>query len=155
MKLNSPRDRWHLAGIVVLALTVNARATEWYDDFNDGNAEDGNPVTWTPYEALSGIYDASTGDYVLRPTDPNDEQENLAAFVYDSVFEDTYVRAQAYIDSTYPETGGNIALVARIDPWTFSGYTGALDSNGNLFFSRFDGGMQTNLTDVAVGFAPD
>ena len=37
------------------------------DDFSDGDAQDGMPVTWTE-RPNSGDYDATSGDYVLTPT---------------------------------------------------------------------------------------
>ena len=47
------------------ALQASA-ATVFNDNFSDGDAQDGMPVTWT--EATSGDYDATSGDYVFTPT---------------------------------------------------------------------------------------
>src|SRR5687767_14939808 len=50
-----------------MALATSARAAGWSDDFNDGSATDGIPVTWSFNEvgATPGTYDASSGDYTL------------------------------------------------------------------------------------------
>ena len=42
----------------------------FYDDFQDGNATDGSPVTWAPFAGFSdGVFDAKSGDFVSRQGD--------------------------------------------------------------------------------------
>jgi hypothetical protein len=63
------RCRSVTAYFVVVALSTAASAnTIFYDDFNDGNAQDGMPVTWVPVSAFPGTFDASSGDYLLAPS---------------------------------------------------------------------------------------
>ncbi len=132
---------------VTLALLSNGNrvsAVGWYDDFNDGNAEDGNPVTWT-YNELGltpGNYDASSGDYALSaPGGPTFNDDTLVASVAQPIGT-TYARTRAVIQpgSMPDEVGGNVGLVVRFDPFTFSGYAAVLDDGEQWSIVRVDFG---------------
>ena len=62
--------------------------TIFFDDFNDGNAGDGMPVTWVPG---SGTWDASSGDYVATGSLPR------VSRVLAHVLGDTSARTQARV----------------------------------------------------------
>ncbi len=139
---------------VILAANTAAYGVGWFDDFNDGDAEDGNPLTWTPVvNFLPGTYDASSGDYALSaPGDAapgvNDPDDNsLLAIVNDFTFEDTYVRTQAVVvPGENPEDiGGNVGVAFRFNPDIFSGYAAFIDHNAGLFVIRSDFGVITTL----------
>ena len=156
MKVFRMHCRWPLALAVMIALVANAHAAEWFDDFSDGNAGDGNPVTWTPYPALPGDYSASSLDYVLTPQDDGSnpgfpDKEQLASSVNDVSFSDTYAQTQTYVDLTAGGTGGNVGLMARFDPATFSGYAGLIDTGDWMGLVRVEFGTQT---DLVVGVDP-
>ena len=76
----------------VLTLMICAQAasadTIFFDDFNDGNAGDGMPVTWVPG---SGTWDASSGDYVATGSLPR------VSRVPAHVLGDTSARTQARV----------------------------------------------------------
>jgi len=65
-----------LASFVVVLTLVGSVATGeivFLDDFEDGSATDGDPVTWSPVPGLTGSFEVIDGDYVLtRPTDSED-----------------------------------------------------------------------------------
>ena len=156
MKVFRTHCHWPLVLAVLVALVARTQAANWFDDFNDGNAGDGNPVTWTPYPALPGNYSASSGDYVLTPqddvTNPGyPDKEQLASSVNDVSFSDTYAQTQTYVDLTAGGTGGNVGLMARFDPATFSGYAGLIDTGDWMGLVRVEFGTQT---DLVVGVDP-
>jgi hypothetical protein len=107
-------------------------ATTWFDDFSDGNAEDGNPLTWSPHPALSGDYNATSGDYIFTPPG----SEAMAASVEDAVFSGVSVRVRART-----VMNGNVGMIGRLDFTTVSGYTGFIDAGGTLFLDRVTGGQ--------------
>jgi hypothetical protein len=91
--------------------------TVFFDDFSDGSvindlplASNGIPVKWTDSAArYPGIYDASSGDYIFTPTQPQ-----TAAYMVSNALDfpllDVSIRAQGRV------TGGNgsdLILTAR------------------------------------------
>jgi hypothetical protein len=143
--------------VLVVALTAVAQpavqAAGWSDDFNDGNAEDGNPVTWTYNEIgfTPGIYSAASGDYSLSaPGGSNND--SLVATVGTSLA-NTYVRTQTIsLPGTLPEeTGGNVGVVARLDPFQLTGYGAILDDAGQLELLRIDFGAPVPLVPSIPG----
>ncbi len=137
-----------LAAFALLVDAQPAAALGWSDDFNDGNAEDGNPVTWTFNElgATPGVYDASSGDYALSAPGVGGNDDSLLASVNVN-FQDTYVRTQAVIlpGSQPEEVGGNPGVLARYDPQTLSGYAAILDDGEQYALLRIDGGVAEPL----------
>jgi hypothetical protein len=131
---------------LILCLQTSGRAASWLDDFNDGSATDGNPVTWI--ENLGGAgpffgdYNASSGDYVLTPVvDGVDDSTMLS--VVPVPFTDVHMRTQGIIkpDPNDPaNVGGNLVLLGRVDPETLSGYLTYFDVNGGLRLQTIIGG---------------
>lgn len=68
--------------------------TVFQDDFQDKDASDGLPVTWSPVTA--GSYDAASGDYVLTPR-LDGQNDTLLAVVQDLNLTDVSVRTQVRI----------------------------------------------------------
>lgn len=128
------------AALFVLLLPSTASAVSWFDDFGDGNAEDGSPETWAYNEVFltPGVYTATTGDFVLSAPGGGSD-DNLGASVNRS-FAATYVRTQAVIQPApgQPETGGNIGVVARFNPDSLSGYAAIVDHNKLYSILRLD-----------------
>jgi hypothetical protein len=137
-----------LASVMLAAVTAPwAQAAAWSDDFNDMNISDGNPVTWNTnlLGAFPGVYDASSGDLAMsRFGEGNNNQ--LVAWVDNMSFGDTYIRAQGTIvPGTLPEeTGGNLALLGRLDSSNAFGYVLYVDDGGQLGLQISQGG----LTDI-------
>ena len=133
--------------VVVLSMVPWVHAAGWFDNFDDGNAEDGNPLTWTYNEvgATPGIYDASSGDYSLSAPGGGDDNNLLASV--DMSFEDSYVRTRAFVQagSLPEEVGGNVGVLARWDPSTLSGYALILDDGSQYALLRVDGGTPVVL----------
>ena len=78
-----------LASFVVVLTLVGSVATGgivFLDDFEDGSATDGAPVTWSPVPGFTGSFEVIDGDYVLtRPTDI----EEMYCFVNQYTLADT------------------------------------------------------------------
>jgi hypothetical protein len=136
--------------VLVLSIAPLAGAAGWFDDFNDGNAEDGNPVTWT-YDEIGftpGTYDASSGDYTL--SNPGGSNDDILLPTVNVNFTDVYVRTQAVVvPSMVPgQVGGTLGVVARWNPSSLSGYGAILSNGAHLQLLRADGGGVTNLSEV-------
>jgi hypothetical protein len=145
---------------IVLGIAPAARAVSWFDDFNDGNVKDGNPVTWLEDLGGSGFftgtYDASSGDYFLDPA-PDSITGQMSALVPAVSFTDTYIRAQGIVlpDPDDPNnSGGNLVLTARVDPAMVSGYLVYFDVGGSLQLQLLQGGQTTDIgtTDFEAPF---
>jgi hypothetical protein len=146
--------RCGLALAAVIVLQPVAFAAGWFDDFNDMNVTDGNPVTWTYNEAgyTPGTHTAATGDFALSA--PGEVSVIGVEFDNDSLvpsvnmsFTDVYVRTQAIVlpGPAPEEVGGNVGVVARWDPATLSGYAGFLDDGDQFELIRIDGGAPITL----------
>jgi hypothetical protein len=140
----------------VAGIAPYERAAGWFDDFNDGNLKDGNPVTWLenlgadPNDSGSffpGIYDASSGDYLLDPA-PDSFTTQMSALVPGQSFTDTYMRTQGIVlpDPNDPaNNGGNLVLTARINPDQLTGYLVYFDVSGNLQLQTLAGGATEDI----------
>lgn len=143
-------QRWTLPfALASLAAAPSlASAAGWYDNFNDGNAEDGSPVTWTYNDlgALPGIHSATTGDYLLSaPGDGNDDSSLIASV--NVTLANTYVRTQALVlpGPNEGEVGGTLGVFARYNPATISGYAAILSNGTDLQLLLVEGGAPTEL----------
>ncbi len=127
----------------------------WFDDFNDGNATDGSPLTWTPHPFTPGTYDASSGDYELTPPTPGDQDETMVTAVLPannpgvSTFTDMSIRTRGVLTASE----GNILIGGRFDFNTISGYVINIDHGGLLQVLGAQGGEVTEL--VAEYDPPD
>jgi len=127
----------------VLTWTISAQvapaAIIFFDDFNDGNAGDGMPVTWTPG---SGTWNASSGDYVATGFLPR------VSRVLAHVLGDTSARTQARVV-------GNVAAVLAVRrTMVDSGYAGVIRPDGTMSIARLDGGVPVSLGGAVVPFNP-
>ncbi len=81
--------------VVVLTLVGSVTTGEivFLDDFEDGSATDGAPVTWSPVPGYNGSFDVIDGDYVLtRPTN----REEMYCYVNQYMtLADVSIRTQA------------------------------------------------------------
>ena len=143
-------QRWTLPfALASLAAAPSlASAAGWYDDFNDGNAEDGSPVTWTYNDlgALPGIHSAATGDYLLSaPGDGNDDSSLIATVNVNLA--NTYVRTQALVlpGPNEGEVGGTLGVFARYNAATISGYAAILSNGTDLQLLLVEGGAPLEL----------
>jgi hypothetical protein len=152
-------QRWTLSFALTWLVVASpaAPAFGWYDNFNDGNAEDGSPVTWQKTAATPGIYSATTGDYLLSAPGDADGEEQGADFDDNSViasvadsFEDTYVRTGAVVlpGPNEGEVGGTLGVFARYDATTVSGYTAILSNGGHLQLLKVAGGAPALLNQI-------
>jgi hypothetical protein len=139
-----------IALLLAIGIAPVARAVSWFDDFNDGNAEDGNPVTWTHNESgfVPGIYDASSGDYIL--SNPGTSGDDSLVATVNTNFTDVHVRTQAVVlPGMSPEqVGGTLGVVARFDPTIVSGYAAILSNGAHLQLLRVDFGGPLNLAEA-------
>ena len=113
--------------------------TIFFEDFNDGNAGDGKPVTWA---RGSGTWHASSGDYVATGSLPRISR------VPDHVLGDTSVRTQARVV-------GNVgATIAVRRPRVNQGYAGVIRPDGSMTIARVDGAVPVALGSAVVPFNP-
>ena len=123
----------------MLCAQASSADTIFFDDFNDGNAGDGMPVTWVPG---SGTWNASSGDYVATSSLPRISR------VPDHVLGDTSVRAQARVVGN---VGATIAVRrTRVN----QGYAGVIRADGSMAIARVDGAVPVSLGSAVVQFNP-
>jgi hypothetical protein len=101
--------------VVVMTLGVSIGAghatTIWFDDFSDGNAEDGNPEAWVPHLALAGDYNATSGDYILTPGFGPDNNQSMIATVETATLANVSIRTRMF---TSPGGGsGTLGVAGR------------------------------------------
>ncbi|MFV2066851.1 MAG: PEP-CTERM sorting domain-containing protein [Pirellulales bacterium] len=130
---------------------AGAQVTSWFDDFNDGNATNGSPMTWDPNphvrvpligideRAFPGTYDASSGDYLLAGEDEQiavdiDSEILIADASETDFFSGVSVRTRFKIE----DLGGAGVTANAIFP-TFVGYYGiyriSKDGLGDVYSS--------------------
>lgn len=156
---------WQFVATLALLIGLNsaAQAAGWLDDFNDGSATDGNPVTWVEDLGGSGlfpgVYSANTaahpGDYFMDPADDNIFGFSVT-FVNSPVFTDVYLRAQGKVlpDPIDPlNFAGNLALLGRIDPATLNSYVLYIDTGGGLQLQKSVAGEPEDFPDLTSGVA--
>jgi len=123
-----------LASFVVVLTLVGSVATGgivFLDDFEDGSATDGAPVTWSPLPGFTGSFEVIEGDYVL--TRPSNIEE-MYSFVNQHTLAGTSIRTQARL------IGSNawwLALLARVNPADPSAYVVLMKNNARLEIWRF------------------
>jgi len=96
MKKSSMQTIVFLASFVVVLTLVGSIARGgivFRDDFEDGSATDGAPVTWSPVPGYNGSFDVIDGDYVL--THPTNSEEMFCYANQYMTLADTSVRTQA------------------------------------------------------------
>ena len=123
----------------MLCAQAASAATIFFDDFNDGNAGDGTPVTWVPG---SGTWNASSGDYVATGSIPR------VSRVLAHVLGDTSARTQARV------VGNVAANLAIRRPGVDDGYGGVIRPDGSMTIARSDGGNINHLASAVVPFNP-
>jgi hypothetical protein len=140
------RTNQHLPVTIVCCVLTSmfcARAASaaeiFFDDFNDGNAGDGTPVTWVPG---SGTWDASSGDYVATGSLPR------VSRVLEHVLGDTSARTQARV------VGNVAANLAVRRPGVNEGYAGVIRPDGSMTIARFGVGAPVALGSAVVPFNP-
>jgi len=118
-----------LASYVVALTLVGSVATGgvvFLDDFEDGSATDGAPVTWSPMPGWTGSFEVVDGDYVL--TRPRDSEE-MYSTVNQNALGDTSVRTQGRLNGPSASWFG---LFARVSLTPQTAYIALLRSNGNF-----------------------
>ncbi|MHC4535781.1 MAG: LamG domain-containing protein [Planctomycetota bacterium] len=137
-----------LASFIVVLTLVGSVATGkivFLDDFEDGSATDGAPVTWSPVPGLTGNFEVIDGDFVL--TRPSNIEE-MFSVVNQYILADTSIRTQARL------IGSNawwFGLFARGAEGTI--YIALLKNNTKLEIWRFGSSTRT-LASVNVGIDP-
>jgi hypothetical protein len=90
---------WFIFG-VAHALTAQ---TVLFDEFTDGSATDGVPVTWTVHENAQGSYSVIDGDYVAMGDNPNVGSQVMSSNVRNAIFQDVSVQTQASVTGSVAE----------------------------------------------------
>ena len=68
-----------LSTITLLLVTSTVCGQTWFDNFDDGSFDDGDPVTWdiNPLGALPGEYNTADGDFVMLALNGDDDNESM------------------------------------------------------------------------------
>jgi hypothetical protein len=133
-----------LVSIIHCVLTVTlcapgaSAATIFFDDFNDGDAQDGSPVTWAP---SLGTWDASSGDYVATGSVPR------ISLVPAHVLSDASARAQVRVM-------GNIEAILALRRLPTGGYSGVIRPDGTVVIGRVGPDGPMALGSAVVPFNP-
>jgi hypothetical protein len=134
-----------------------AWAAGFLDDFEDNNVTDGNPVTWVEdlggSGVLPGTYQASGGSYNF--IDPSGASNQMISFVNGQAFGDVHIRTQGVVVPNPLDPSvmneGNLAILARLDPTTLSGYAFYFDTDFNLGALILQGGAPVADESVDLG----
>ena len=134
--------------VLFASLASQASAeTVFRDNFSDGSVtndvpvdRDGNPVTWAELPNI-GVYDATTGDYVLTPTTNNDSMSSPVVYIsLKEVSIRTQVRTSRDLGSVFVTARAQDPLVHPGSRGYFGGleYRAALGGT-RLILGRSDG----------------
>ena len=116
--------------VLTLAGSVATGGIVFRDDFEDGSATDGAPVTWTPWPSRTGSFEVIDGDYVM--TRPRNNEE-MYCYVDKYTLADTSIRTQARLIGS---GAWWLGLIARCNT-TPTMYALLLFNNGRLEIWRF------------------
>jgi inhibitor of cysteine peptidase len=141
-----------LASFVVVLTLVGSVATGgivFRDDFEDGSATDGAPVTWTPVPSAAGSFEVIDGDFVL--TRPSPIEEMYCYVNQYTTLADTSIRTQARLIPG----GWWFGVYARGNLGEGI-YISALKNNGKLEIWRFGASVYVGsmLASADVGIDP-
>ena len=111
--------KWALCAILAISfMSVNSHAQEhFFDDFEDGNAEDGDPVRWFP--SHGGVMEVVDGDYLWTPD---------GDYIYADVSGSEYTDVSSH---TQLRLSGPIGYLTSINARGM-GYFGAIKPTGEL-----------------------
>ncbi len=148
-----------LSTITLLLFTSTVCGQSWFDNFDDGSFDDGDPVTWdiNPLGALPGEYNTADGDFIMLALNGDDDNESLAAWVDAVDFNNTAsvrTRASLLAIPDVIDGFGNVGVVLFFDPETISGYLGLMSVDTNLQLIQVDGGVATGLVSMDQPFSP-
>lgn len=120
----------------------------FYDDFEDGSATDGDPVTWEPRVYTNGLYEVINGDYVLTP---NAAPQPLVAVVSGVTAQDVSLRTQIRVNGA----AFGIGLFARFLEGSHT-YQGGIDTSGDVYIGWNSADTRYhNLADVFTDLRPN
>jgi hypothetical protein len=145
--------------VVLLCLVSDSQGGEYFiDDFEDGNAEDGNPVTWVPQvpPLHRGVREVVNGDYVITPTSaPGDYYFQSDSVVLGTVHDGVTIRTQARaLDSAVDLESYYLGVFAR-DTDGSSGVWAAIADNGRLTIGAFNTALyEENLWSIESTLDP-
>ena len=115
-------------GVAVLFMAATVRGNDFLDDFEDGDARDGQPVSWQSGGCCPGNFLVSAGDLVVFD---NVRDDVVTGLLTDRVCEgDITVSTQVRFD-------GNVGITAHIGAGT-TFYWGVLRASGELLLRRSD-----------------
>jgi hypothetical protein len=142
-----------LASFVVVLTLVGSVATGgivFLDDFEDGSATDGAPVTWTPWPGATGSFEVIDGNFVM--TRPSNNEEMYCYVDKYMTLADTSIRTQARLIGS---TAWWLGLLARGNTAPTM-YALLLFNNGRLEIWRFGPtpGSSWILAGADVGIDP-
>ena len=116
------------AGVLVNSLGLPgmdnvADAQSFFDDFEDGDASDGKPVTWTVNPDSDGLSRVVSGSLIVSGDDDATGNELVGVHASDIIFDDVSVETQATLNGQ-----GMMGILLRGS--NNRGYIGALDHDG-------------------------
>lgn len=132
--------------LLVANASVGGGATMFYDDFSDGNAEDGTPVSW------SRSSDFRTGDLHVSNGLTLESNGALGVIAADLVLSDTSVRTQVRLSGDGEVIGGNMALISARETDVTNGYYLAGIAPPYLAFISREPGEEPTIAINSVSF---
>lgn len=160
--MSATGKRGIIYGFTAITLFVSTSAVcgqSWYDNFDDGSYDDGDPVTWEidPLGAFPGEYSVADGDFVMLTLDGNEDDETMAAWVDSVTFTNTSsvrTRASLLAVPDVIDGFGNVGVALFFDPDTVTGYLGLMSVDTNLQLIRVEGGAAEGLVSMDQPFSP-
>lgn len=138
-----------LLSTALLYYTPGAMAGElFYDDFNDGDVQDGHPVSWSPGGFSGGIRDASSGDLVITNT------FNSTTYVVsaDNMYDDVSIQSQLRITGPEPPDVSTAGVFARsLDD---DAILASVSSTGVMALATYIDGTYVTRSQLQTAFRP-
>ncbi len=145
--------------ILLFVFTSIVCGQSWFDNFDDGSFDDGDPVTWeiNPVGAFPGEYNTADGDFVMLALDGSEDDESMAAWVDSVDFANTAsvrTRASLLAIPDVIDGFGNVGVALFFDPNTVTGYLALMSVDTNLQLIRVEGGVPEGLVSMDQPFSP-
>lgn len=133
---------------IIAAMAASAHADGWRDDFNDGSATDGVPVSWELYRDAPSDMRVVGGDLILAPSPLSERPHVMRASVPVTFDAGASVRARLVaLDDPADPNGMTAVAVSLADG--LAGYVARFSTCGGgvIDLFRIDGSFEITTLD--------